>query len=219
LAIAFPASIDSLSNPSAADAMNSATVPHATQHSDANDAIEALEAKVGVDNSAVTTSLDYKTRRAPQAKFDHFADAGNGTTVETDLYSDTLAAGLLAANGDKAQARYAGVTVAHATATRQLRVYFGGTVVFDSTAQVTAAADDWHLDVLVVRVSASVVRCVTHLRDRNGVAFRPAQYAEVTGLTLTNTQILKITGQAAAAGAATNDIVSKLGHVRYAPAA
>ena len=31
-----------------------------TQHADANDAIEALQAKVGVDGSAVTTSLDYK---------------------------------------------------------------------------------------------------------------------------------------------------------------
>jgi hypothetical protein len=35
---------------------------HAGQHSDANDAIEVLEAKVGVDGSAVTTSLDYKLK-------------------------------------------------------------------------------------------------------------------------------------------------------------
>lgn len=37
-----------------------ATVSHSGQHTDANDAIEALQAKVGVDSSAVTTSLDYR---------------------------------------------------------------------------------------------------------------------------------------------------------------
>jgi len=40
--------------------MDSVTVPHATQHTNLNDAVEALEAKVGVDGSAVTSSLDYK---------------------------------------------------------------------------------------------------------------------------------------------------------------
>ena len=56
----FPTSLDALTNPSSTDAMDSVTVPHATQHADLNDAVEALQAKVGVDGSAVTTSLDYK---------------------------------------------------------------------------------------------------------------------------------------------------------------
>lgn len=56
----FPTSLDAFTNPSATDAMDSATVPHATQHANLNDAVEALQAKVGVDGSAVTTSLDYK---------------------------------------------------------------------------------------------------------------------------------------------------------------
>ena len=56
----FPTSLDSFTNPTGSDALGSATVPHATQHANVNDAVEALEAKVGVDGSAVTTSLDYK---------------------------------------------------------------------------------------------------------------------------------------------------------------
>lgn len=56
----FPTSIDALVNPVATDSL--ATVNHANQHANANDAIEALEAKVGVDNSSVTTSLDYRVR-------------------------------------------------------------------------------------------------------------------------------------------------------------
>ena len=52
----FPTSLDTLTNPTSTDAMNSATVPHASQHANLNDAVEALEAKVGVNGSAVTSS-------------------------------------------------------------------------------------------------------------------------------------------------------------------
>ena len=60
MATSFPGSLDSFVNPSGSDALDSVSVPHATQHADLNDAVEALEAKVGVNGSAVTTSLDYK---------------------------------------------------------------------------------------------------------------------------------------------------------------
>ena len=58
MATSFPGSLDVFTNPTAVDTLDSP--PHDTQHADANDAIEALQAKVGVDGSAVTTSLDYK---------------------------------------------------------------------------------------------------------------------------------------------------------------
>jgi hypothetical protein len=58
MATNFPSSLDSLTNPSAGDPTTNPS--HAAQHANANDAIEALEAKVGIDNSAVTTSLDYR---------------------------------------------------------------------------------------------------------------------------------------------------------------
>lgn len=58
--INYPTSLDNFSNPTTSDPLKGGTVPHATQHSDANDAIEALQAKVGVNNSAVTSSHDYK---------------------------------------------------------------------------------------------------------------------------------------------------------------
>jgi len=58
MATNFPASLDTLTNPSATDTLDSP--PHDEQHADANDAIEALQAKVGVDSSAVATSHDYK---------------------------------------------------------------------------------------------------------------------------------------------------------------
>jgi hypothetical protein len=59
MASTFPTSLDNFTNPTVSDYLNSTTVPHATQHADLNDAVEALEAKVGVDGSAVTSSHDY----------------------------------------------------------------------------------------------------------------------------------------------------------------
>jgi len=56
----FPSSLDTFTNPSSSDALDSVSVPHATQHSDLNDAVEALQAKVGADSSGVASSHDYK---------------------------------------------------------------------------------------------------------------------------------------------------------------
>lgn len=58
MSTSFPTGLDTFTNPNAGDAPTSPA--HHTQHTNANDAIAALEAKVGVDGSAVATSLDYK---------------------------------------------------------------------------------------------------------------------------------------------------------------
>ena len=63
---------------------------------------------------------------------------------------------------------------------------------------------------LAIRVSASVVRCSCKLNLTGASTGSFANYVEVTGLTLANSQVLKITGQAAGVGAATNDIVAKV---------
>ena len=62
MATSYPTSLDSLTNPTATDPVTNPS--HATQHANANDALEALEAKVGVDSSAVTTSIDYLLKNA-----------------------------------------------------------------------------------------------------------------------------------------------------------
>lgn len=64
MATSFPTSLDALTNPTSGNTL--ASPSHAGQHADANDAIEALQAKVGVTASAVTTSLDYIVSQATQ---------------------------------------------------------------------------------------------------------------------------------------------------------
>lgn len=58
MATSFPTSKDDFVNPQSTDSVQ--TVSHAAQHANANDAIEALETKVGVNNSTDQNSLDYK---------------------------------------------------------------------------------------------------------------------------------------------------------------
>jgi len=58
MATNFPTSLDSLTNPATSDQLSNPS--HAAQHANANDAIEQLQAKVGINGSAVTTSHDYK---------------------------------------------------------------------------------------------------------------------------------------------------------------
>ena len=56
MASTFPASKSNLSNPVGTDEL----IGHAQQHSNANDAIEALENVVGITNSTDSNSLTYK---------------------------------------------------------------------------------------------------------------------------------------------------------------
>ena len=54
----YPTTKDVFTNPAATDKVS--VVSHADQHANANDAIEALQTKVGIDGSAVTSTHDYK---------------------------------------------------------------------------------------------------------------------------------------------------------------
>jgi hypothetical protein len=54
----FPNNLDSLINPNSTNPLSNPS--HSEQHTNANDAIEALQTKVGVDGSTDINSLDYK---------------------------------------------------------------------------------------------------------------------------------------------------------------
>jgi len=55
---AFPTALDNFTNPASTDLLSQAGVSHADQHANANDAIEALEARVGITGSLDATSHD-----------------------------------------------------------------------------------------------------------------------------------------------------------------
>jgi len=89
----FPASLDSLTNPTSSDSLNSPS--HSAQHANSNDAIEALQAKVGADSSAVTTSLDYKVAQLEAVSHGKILQVVS--TTKTDTFSASIAQGALSA--------------------------------------------------------------------------------------------------------------------------
>ena len=54
---AFPTAIDNFTNPTATDALDSVTVPHASQHANVNDAVEAIETAIGTTAAPVLAKL------------------------------------------------------------------------------------------------------------------------------------------------------------------
>jgi len=86
MAINFPVSLDDLTNVSTGDTITPA------HKNDLNDIVEALEAKVGIDNSAVATSHDYLLTHLPaQAQnFDVGAYDVRGLTLTSDVAVGTI---------------------------------------------------------------------------------------------------------------------------------
>lgn len=177
--------------------------------------------RVNVDNTgkmSIRSGLSTLLSKVGGTIFTYNTDAGNTTTSETDLYTDSVLANTLGTNKDIIEARYAGEMVNSATATRQLKIYFAGTAIFDTGTLSLSAASDWDIEVMIIRVSATVVRYSVKLNLTGASLSAYANVGELTGLTLSNANILKITGQAAGVGAATNDIVARLGTVKWEPA-
>lgn len=153
--------------------------------------------------------------------FDHYTDGATTHTdgTEDNLYSDTTAAGQLAANGEKIEAEYGGVFVSSATATRKVKVYFGGTAIFDTGDLTLSLSSAWTAYVTLIRVSATVIRYMVSFTTEGAALAAYTSVGELTGLTLSGTNVLKITGAAAGADAAASDIVAKVGTVNWLAAA
>ena len=82
MATNFPSSLDTLTNPTSSDSLSSPS--HSAQHANANDAIEALQAKVGVNGSAVTTSHEHRINSIEELN----TNAQVGTTYTLALTDD-----------------------------------------------------------------------------------------------------------------------------------
>ena len=201
-------------------ALTSGRITYATTSGQLTDSANLL-----FDGTTVTTSkaaLKAGTSSGNIAKvggtiFDTYTTVGNGTTVDTDLITHTLPADVLANNGDKVWVHFGGFILGHATALRALTFYFAGNVVLGSGAVNYATNTHWQISCMFIRVSSSVVRpqgCM-HI---TGAGTRVASN-EITGLTLSGTNIIKVMGQASGVGAATNDILGRNGTIEFQPVA
>ena len=90
MATSFPSSLDSFTNPVSSDTLSSPS--HSAQHANANDAIEALQVKVGIDSSADTSSLEYRIAQleaagSPIVKVASFTASGTWTVPAGVTYA------------------------------------------------------------------------------------------------------------------------------------
>jgi len=154
MATNFPTSLDSFVNPTPTS--DTQVVSHSSQHANANDAIAALEAKVGANSSAVTTSHDYKLSGVTGTD-----KAASKTGTET-LTNKTLTSPVINVGSDATGDMYyrnAGVlTRLPIGSTGQILTVAGGvpTYASPSTANTNYIADTGAVNALVATLSPAL---------------------------------------------------------------
>lgn len=156
---------------------------------------------------------------SPKALKDFYADVSNTSTTETDIFTYTTIASTLNNNGEKLKAEYNGNFVGSGTATKQIRVYFAGTLIFDSNTLTVSSSGSWSARVSIIRSGSTTARATVNITTPGASTATYTTETDVTGITYTNTNILKITATAGGVGAATGDIIGKHGDITWYPAA
>lgn len=164
------------------------------------------------------TTIGANFARVGGVIFDHNVDSTVGG-AEADIYTDTTPASILGTNGDKIVAEYGINFVTVGTELTQLKVYFGGTAIWDSTALAPATGTtSARVYVEIIRVDVNTVRYTVSLNTSGASGYVYCTVGALAGLTLTNTNILKITGTSSGVGSGSGDIVGKMSYGLWYPA-
>lgn len=164
-------------------------------------------------SSAWTTPIGLSSKLA-----DFFTDVSNTSTTETDLYTYTTPANTFGTNGDELFFHTTGL-FNDATATVNIKLYFGGNLLAQTTALSLTGTGTWSMDAHLIRVSSSVVRTDFAFFTGASATGEVISYVEVTSLTLSGTNIIKVTGTAPGGTGGTGDITAKFGKIIKNPAA
>jgi hypothetical protein len=135
---------------------------------------------------------------------------GNVGTGEDNLISYTLPASSLATNLDRIIGRVSGTFASNAN-NKRIRLYFGTTVIFDTTA-LALNGGNWVADFEVIRVSATSQKANVSFYSSNALLPVSSKYTLVA-MTLTSSQVIKCTGEATA----NNDVVQETLSIDYKP--
>lgn len=152
-----------------------------------------------------------------------FSDFTDATTTHTDgtedtLYTHTLQASQLAVNGSFITGCYQLAIVGHAVSTDRIRIYFGGTAIFDTAALNFPLSAALTIEFAVVRVSSTVVRASVAATTNSATVIAYSQYVQVSGLDLTTTAILALKAIATGTNSAASDVTAQAATVVWQPA-
>jgi len=145
---------------------------------------------------------------------DFTTDANNSGTSETDLYSYTTPASTLASTGEKITFDY-NIILNDVTATAQIKVLFAGTTIGDTGALTVSATGAVVVRGYIIRTGSTTARASVNISSPTASTAVYTKETDLTGLTFTNTNILKVTGTAGGAGGGSNDITGKLGMIMW----
>ncbi len=174
MATNFPADIDVLVNPQPTDSV--LVVPHAKQHADANDAIEALETKVGKTNDTNPNSLDFKVRTLETNILD--------TEEVEDLVGDLLTTGT-----------HTNITVAYDDVARKVNL----TATYDNEEAISAIATAIVTTGGIDKVYDSVAKTITLSVNTNTIASQSYVNQAIANLIDTSPALLNTLNEIAAA--------------------
>jgi hypothetical protein len=149
---------------------------------------------------------------------DFTTDVNNTSTTETDLLTYTTKASTLSATGEKLAFDASG-TFNDITSTAQVQFYFGGTNIGNTGALTVSATGAWTARILIIRTGSTTARAQVNISTPSASTASYTSETDITGLTFTNTNILKITGTAGGASGGSNDITAKMGTIIFWPAA
>ena len=131
----------------------------------------------------------------------------NSGSGETNLFSTAIGANTLNTNGDKIRFKGAGTFNTSAN-NKRLRVKFGGTTIYDSTALAITTANSWIVEGEIIRSSSTAVKVSLNVSSSSALLAATAVYLPITGLTLSNSNNLDITGQGTASADMTGEMLS-----------
>lgn len=162
------------------------------------------------------TSSAALNRYSPGGMISQFTTAvSNGTTVETDLYTYTTKANTLNATGEMIEMELP-VTLTDATADKVVKVYFAGTEIY-TTGTLAGTLSTGEFKITVMRTGASTASAKVSLTQVAGLI---TIQTDLTGLTFSGTNIIKVTGQASGVTGGSGDITAHPpGFIKYYAAA
>jgi hypothetical protein len=174
MATNFPADLDVLVNPQPTDSV--LAVPHSKQHADANDAIEALETKVGKTNDTNPNSLDFKVRTLETNILD--------TEEVEDLVGDLITTGT-----------HTNITVAYDDVARKINL----TATYDNEEAIAAIATAIVATGGIDKVYDSVAKTITLSVNTNTIASQAYVNQAIANLVDTSPALLDTLNEIAAA--------------------
>ena len=174
MATNFPADLDVLVNPQPTDSV--LAVPHSKQHADANDAIEALEVKVGKNNDTNPNSLDFKVRTLETNILD--------TEEVEDLVGDLLTTGT-----------HTNITVAYDDTARKINL----TATYDNEEAIAAIATAIVATGGIDKTYDSVAKTITLSVNTNTIASQSYVNQAIANLVDTSPALLDTLNEIAAA--------------------